>query len=422
MDNLVNLLKRKGTGPTMSKSLSHEDLLQIDQFLADSSQSLTTLSTLLTAIVTLAPSPVELEWIKRSRMNLTKIPYELRWLLSQTPESEFQRVILDCISGTTLSRVEARRWMDKLFSDTPDWEKAAFLEALRLRRESPEENQAAHEMCLERSHRISTSWPEIIDISNGYDGFNRTPYLAPFVASVIAALGVRVVLHGIDEVSPKRGITTHKLLAAAGKNAIRCPADICHDLERVGWTYIDQTIFSPDIASLKPLRMAMVKRPILATVEKLCLPVTGAWTGMVTGYTHPPYKSKTVALIANLPLESGVIIRGSEGSSQPPLDRRCPQIRMGNQQIIDDGFVRPEDFHLQTLTSLPWESMSVERNLQEGIDGLANPQGISTDLIRYHTMQLLASVSPPSLQGKNLETIVQNVIQSGKALERWALF
>lgn len=420
-DEFIQYLKKKGTGPTMSKSLSEEELARVSTLFEDSDIPLVTKATMLTAMVLLESTPAEAEWLARTRADLTCIPEPIRWLLTGDSSSDLEAAVLQIIRGEELSGRDADRWMESLFDPAvPNWGKAAVLESLRLRRETEVENKAALAACLRRILPVAVNLPVVIDISNAYDGFNRTLFLAPFVAAVLAAMAFPTVLHGMDEVSPKKGVNTRKILTRADKQAVRTPDMIVDDLSTVGWTYADQSVFCPALYALKPLRLEMVKRPILATVEKLLLPVRGRKTFIVTGYTHPPYKGKTVTLLNCLPITAGIIVRGLEGSAQLPLDRRAPQMVVRPGQSPIDGFVRPEDIGLVTEEAriLPDAEITIGDCLDAGVAALNGASGVASRLIRYQAAQIVASLG---LADRALAR-VDEVISNGEALRRWQLF
>ena len=132
----------------------------------------------------------------------------------------------------------------------PDYKAASLLEALRLKEESFEENKTTHDFFRSKTLTESVDVPVLIDMATPYDGFNRSYFLQPFVATLLAAVGIPTILHGVHEVSPKKGMNTHKLLVAANKNPLKSIAEVKSDIESpdIGWGYIDQSVFCPALA------------------------------------------------------------------------------------------------------------------------------------------------------------------------------
>ena len=193
---------------------------------------------------------------------------------------------------------------------------------------------------LAHSHYQQTSLPHVIDLANPYDGFNRNLYSSLFLAPLLGSLGFPCVLHGIDSIGPKNGVNPNKLLNALNKRIPTTLPEAVDQLSHAGWTYVDQSILSPQLYAQKQLRLAMVKRPLLATLEKLLMPIRGTSTHLVTGYTHPPYKQKMTDLMIASPMTHGVLFRGVEGSAQLSTTHRvrCRTIQGNHAQ---ERFIEP---------------------------------------------------------------------------------
>jgi len=184
-DKLIQLLKKKGTGPSMSKSLSEEDLEDLALLLKSTEVNLTTKATMITALLTLQPTKIEKEFIDMLNPTLS---------MEEPPPSNPHSLLtatLKAISHVDLSYDEFKTAITSLFdAQTPDYLKASFLEAERLKRESMDENKACFDVFWERSQHHPIDVPILIDIANAYDGFNRHHYLAPFIACLLGGCGV----------------------------------------------------------------------------------------------------------------------------------------------------------------------------------------------------------------------------------------
>ena len=101
------------------------------------------------------------------------------------------------------------------------------------------------------------------------------------------------------------------------------------------------------------------------TIEKFLLPIQAQKTVMITGYTHPPYRQKTIDLLNHLPsLDGYLLVRGMEGSAQAPLDKRCPAI-VSVDGTIEETFIRPNDFSFDEIERVsPNTALSVEDTLE----------------------------------------------------------
>ena len=93
-----------------------------------------------------------------------------------------------------------------------------------------------------------------------------------------------------------------------------------------------------------PIRRAMVKRPVLSTIEKWLSPIRGHRTVCLTGFTHSGYKKKTIDIVqkANA-FNDLILVRGVEGSTLLPYDRRCPLITSQGAYEPSFDFISPGD-------------------------------------------------------------------------------
>lgn len=385
---LVSFLKKKGTGQTMGKSLLPDELATLSNLLLDSTVDNVTKATILTAFLTLENTAEEDSWLAQLKDNyVEKTPQACHFLFTPS-EDKFENLIHKVIGHTDLKRSQFEWAMSEVLNPKcPETHKAAFLEAERLKRESKVENMA----CLDVFYRESQHWlvntHTVVDLSVGYDGFNRTPCIWPFVAMQLGSLGIPTIIHGTKEVAPKKGVTPYKILEKMGINPLMSFIEVQDRLEdpKIRWAYIDQSISFPKLHALNDFRSRMVKRPIIATIEKLLQPMRSinGRNIIITGYTHPPYRQKTIDLLTNKRLYTeGLIIRGQEGSIQLATDRRSPLIKFTKKKVIE-GYVRPETYDCLSEKLDPMPHMSLDEHVQWGLDGLSGKNALAEKMIHY---------------------------------------
>lgn len=197
-----------------------------------------------------------------------------------------------------------------------------FLIALRMKRETDDENKGILDAIREVTSTITAPVDELLDVADPYDGYNRSLPASPFLPALLAACGIPAVSHGVERVGPKYGVTHRQVLRAAG-----LPVDL--SLEEaaqrladpaIGWAYVDQKVFCPKLYALHELRTLIVKRPAITTVETLLGPVRGRRrTHLVTGYVHKPYPPVYAMLARHAGFDSALIVRGVEGGVIPSL-------------------------------------------------------------------------------------------------------
>lgn len=232
-----------------------------------------------------------------------------------------------------------------------------FFIALRMKRETPEENRGVLDAIREATLGVTADVDEVIDIADPYDGYNRTLPSSPFIPAILAECGLHAVTHGLDSVGPKYGVTHRHVLEAAGVNVDLTPEEAAQRLSDpdLGWTYVDQSQFCPKLHDLVPLRTLMIKRPVLTTVEVLAKPIAGKHkTHFITGYVHKPYPPVYAMLARHVGFDTALLIRGVEGGVIPSLrqEGKCFYYHdRGEEQDMD---IHPENLGIhQPVRAVP---------------------------------------------------------------------
>lgn len=222
-----------------------------------------------------------------------------------------------------LSREEARDGMRLILEERVDPVQAAiFLIALRMKRETDDENRGVLDALRGATHTVIADVDELIDIADPYNGFERHLPPSPFLPALLAACGMPAISHGLAAVGPKYGVTHRQILAAAGASVDLTPTQAANRIANpaIGWAYVDQSTFCPALHRLVPLRELMVKRPCLSTLEKIIGPVRArGQTHLVIGYVHKAYQPLLATLARHAGFDSAMVIRGIEGGTTPAL-------------------------------------------------------------------------------------------------------
>jgi len=222
-----------------------------------------------------------------------------------------------------ISRDEAREGMRLVLDARVDPVQAGvFLIALRMKRETDDENCGMLEAIRAATRRATAPVDEVLDIADPYDGYNRTLPASPFLAPLLAACGVAALSHGVESMGPKYGVTHRQVLRAAGLPVDLEPEAAAARLgdPGIGWAYVDQKAFCPKLYALAGLRSLIVKRPAITTAEVLAGPVRGRLkTHLLTGYVHKPYPRIYALLARHAGFDSALIVRGVEGGVIPGL-------------------------------------------------------------------------------------------------------
>ena len=226
----------------------------------------------------------------------------------------------------SLSQEDARDALATILDGSADPVRAGvFLIALRMKRESMDENKGFLEALIKTTKRVTAEVDSVIDISEPYNGYVRGLSVTAFLAPLLAEMGEAAYSHGVESVGPKFGLTHHKVLKSIGINVDISVEEAAVQLANrdIGWAYIDQKAINPSLHNLVDLRERLIKRSALTTTESLLKPISGRKeTTMVCGYVHSEYPAIYAELARFTGFDNATIIRGVEGGITPSLQQQ----------------------------------------------------------------------------------------------------
>ena len=336
-----------------------------------------------------------------------------------------QRVATGPNLSKDLTRDEARQGLAAVLGgQVPPVQSAIFLIALRMKRESDDENLGMLEALLDASRRVEADVPLLVDVSEPYDGFSKVLPVTAFLAPVLAACGVAAVSHGVDSVGPKYGVTHARVLAAAGVAVDLDPQQAAARIEQpgLGWSYVDQSSFCPALHRLGELRRLMVKRTALSTLERVMAPVrAGGRSQLLAGYVHTAYPPVYEMLARLAGFDAVILVRGVEGGvTASPRQPGQAWVRAGDQPlervVLDpaDAGVRGEG------RGVPVPGAAGEAagaTVEAGLAALDGAAGAAREVLSYAGAVTLwqAGVAPDLTAGA---AAVRDVLDSGAARAR----
>ena len=175
---------------------------------------------------------------------------------------------------------------------------AVFLVSARMKRETQEENigywRALDKTALRQEVQLDT----LLQVADPFDGFNRVPYFGFYAIPVIAAMGLPAYGHSSMPLPPKFGFTFENILT--GHYGL--PENTSLDrrgklIEEFEFGYLGLQQSHPRLDALRELRREIVKRPMLATWEKMLMPLQARRENfLATTYFHRGYETDMLAI------------------------------------------------------------------------------------------------------------------------------
>ncbi|XP_019093877.1 PREDICTED: uncharacterized protein LOC104750896 isoform X3 [Camelina sativa] len=195
---------------------------------------------------------------------------------------------------------------------------SAFLIGQRMNRETDRELKA---YCLAFDDEHGA--PPVADVKSlthygePYDGNTRFFRNTLFVATVRSCYGESSLLHGVEWMPPKAGITEEQMLKFMGANtslSVQQAKELIED-EKAGFAYLSLREARPSLYSLIEMREHIKKRPPLATTEKVqqFVRATGK-ESIVAGFYHEGYEEPLLMLMRRRGVHAGLVVKGEEGA------------------------------------------------------------------------------------------------------------
>jgi len=213
-----------------------------------------------------------------------------------------------------LSREEARDALRAILTgEATPAQAAAFLLAMRIKGETPDELAGLTEALRERAQPLEarTERP-LVACAGGYDGCVDAPSLSLAAAVVAAGAGAGVIVHCGATLGPKYGVTPADVLGALGGPARPSGAESEAMLERSGVTVVHAGAALDGWDAVAAIRDEIGLRGPIHSVEKL-VDYFGA-RRFVVGYTHAQYAERLCGALELLDAETAYAVRGPEGS------------------------------------------------------------------------------------------------------------
>lgn len=320
-----------------------------------------------------------------------------------------------------LSLQETKSAMMEILSGHADPVQAAiFFIALRIKRETNDENLGIYQAIQSATQQVEVDLPQLLLMADPFNGYNRHCPIHAFLPAILAASGLPTLSQGVKEMGPKFGVTHAQVLQLAGIDVDLTTEQAAKQIGQtdIGWAYLDQQHSTPALFALQELRTRMIKRPSLATLEKMVMPIKAKGkTHLQIGFVHKAYPEVLAWMASHAGFDSALIIRGLEGGILPTLREisHCFQSYTGDAEACD---IDPSQFGLSQTTRgvapKSYDTVTAEETLSLGMSALDGQSGPTLDSFIFGGALGLWHCGLTTSQ-TDAADIVQQVIHSGKA-------
>ena len=277
-----------------------------------------------------------------------------------------QKIAVGPDRGRDMSRDEAYSVMKGILDGQSDEiQVAVLLIALRMKRESIDEFLGLFDAMQESVATVSSNVEELFTLADPFDGYVRTASMTPFIPAALSACGYHSLIHGVETVGPKHGITAHKVYKLAGIDVDMSVIEAERCISEFGWAYVDQSNYAKSLFSLNDLRDRIVKRTAITTLERLLMPVRAQQTHLVLCYVHKAYPSIYARIASSAGYDSTLLLKGVEGGLAPALNKPLRQFFIRGQ-LPEDVDQQKQLFESAELFTSSNAAYSL--NLENGFD------------------------------------------------------
>lgn len=216
-----------------------------------------------------------------------------------------------------LTRDEADDALSLILNDEVSSERAAvFLIAARMKLETLEENIGYWKALDTATVRQEIKFDKLVQVAEAFDGFKRTPIFTFYTIPLLAEMELPAYGHSALPLPPKFGITFEDLLVNHyGVSPDQTFGQRKALIEQFGFGYLSTQQTHPKLDAMRSLRTEIVKRPMLATMEKMLMPLKAKTNCLATNYFHPGYEESMLAVAALSDWDIALVGNGMEGST-----------------------------------------------------------------------------------------------------------
>jgi anthranilate phosphoribosyltransferase len=235
--------------------------------------------------------------------------------------NELKPIGIKLLNKEELNTEEATLLGNFLFSTVAgDFFRGLAMSILRIRYESDDEYLGLYKSLQNNAGILPGSSPKndsLIQLAEPFDGVEHSYMITPLLARAFQEKGYTVVATCSQNAGPKSGINTHDIYKALAADFVKKGMDLSPEKPLFGWA-MDPCDYYPALTPWIDRRRILMKRPFLATLEKVLNPLNAKI--LITSVFHIPYLEKMVQL-ADMAGFDGVIVlkRGLEGSLAPSL-------------------------------------------------------------------------------------------------------
>ncbi|NLW91611.1 MAG: anthranilate phosphoribosyltransferase [Syntrophomonadaceae bacterium] len=249
----------------------------------------------------------------------------------------FDYYLKTVVGGESLNQNEAYETARMLLHDNiPEVKAAAFLTAMRTRKERASELSGFAQALYEEAVTVESDSELLDTCGTGGDGLG-TFNISTTAAIVVASCGVSVAKHGNRAVTGSVG--SADVLETLGVNIELSPDEACSMLDKVGITFLFAPHYHPIMKAVGPLRRSLGVTTIFNFLGPLINPFSLSY--QVMGIFDPDLQEAIATTLTCLGRKRALVVYGENG-----MDEINPA---GITEIYDTSLLGKQQYRLDPL-------------------------------------------------------------------------
>ncbi|MEZ0608759.1 anthranilate phosphoribosyltransferase [Fibrella sp. WM1] len=322
-------IKLIGIGKYGSKPLSPELIVECREALLSGTAHPLQMGAFIGALITKGPTPEEQTLETCFGRDAFSLPTFLVQKLCPTLPEKMLPIAVKLVRGHTLQVSEARQLGDYLFGDQlPESQCEHFrglaVSIMRVRHETNDEYAGLYQAAMATlvpgfQAKPTQAVRHMVQLAEPFDGVEHSYLITPLLANFVQQRGYGALSLVGRTPGPKHDLNAHDLYMHLGCDFLQSQHELDTPLPDYGWV-LDQKAMSPALNRWVDRRRILLKRPFLATLEKLLNPARAKV--LVTSVFHITYQMKMAELALMAGFDAAIVLkRGLEGTLAPSTSR-----------------------------------------------------------------------------------------------------
>ena len=315
------------------------------------------------------------------------------------------------VEGNNLSQEQTAEVFKAIMSgEATPAQIGAFLAAIRVKGETPEEIAGAASTMRALSTKVPVEHPHLVDTCGTGGSGTKLFNISTAAAFVAAAAGARVAKHGNRKMTSFCG--SADLLEAAGVNLELSPEQIATCISEVGVGFMFAPAHHSAMRFAGPVRQEIGIRTMMNVLGPMTNPA-GA-KRQVIGVFSPAWQRTMAEVLKLLGSEHALVVH-SNGLDEIRLDAPTHVVELKAGEISEYD-IEPGQFGIEMRTAEGLAAQSVEESLALVKESLTKPDSAAADIVALNAGAAIY-VAGIATSFENGVIMAQDAIAAGLANE-----